>query len=212
MDRVNVSLSEGQKKKLMRNKQANVRLSRNSLSGNDGIVIGKRDANKLNKARKNGTGVTLYAQAASTTPAVAGGSLFSAIMPLARAALPIAAKSLGLAGLSFGAEKALGKIFGKGMIPPKAIELGKLVDMLSPDQKKLIRGVLRQNGIIAGRGMHGGFLGLLASLGIPLAISLVKKVLGKGISLEPRAGKGMRLEPPPPIVGRWGKKNSWMYL
>ena len=201
-----MSLSEGQKKKLMRNKQANVRLSRNSLVGNDTLLIGKRDANKLNKARKNGTGVTLYAQA------VSGGSLLSAAIPLARAALPMAAKSLGLAGLSFGAEKALGKIFGKGMIPAKAIELGKLVDILSPAQKKMIRGFLKQQGIV-GTGMQGGFLGMLAaSLGIPLAISLVKKVLGKGISLQPRSGKGMRLQPPPPIVGRWGKKNSWMYL
>ena len=37
-------------------------------------------------------------------------------------ALPVAAKALGLAGLSFGAEKALKKIFGSG-IPPGAVEL-----------------------------------------------------------------------------------------
>ena len=65
-----------------------------------------------------------------------------------------------------------------------------------------------------GSGQVGGFLGLLASLGIPLAISLVKKVLGKGMRLQP-SGKGMRLQPkrgkgmrlqPPPIVGSWDKK------
>ena len=213
-----MNLSDGQRKKLMKNKQANVRLSRDSLAGNDGIILGKRDLGKLNKAREKGTGVVVYAQAA---PGAVGGSLFA----LARAALPMAAKALGLAGLSFGAEKALGKIFGKGMIPPKAIELGKLVDLLTPTQKKMIKNVLRQQGIIAGSGQRGGFLGLLASLGIPLAISLVKKVLGRGVSLQPRggkgasratAGRGMRLQPqnlrpPPPIVGRWGKKNSWMY-
>ena len=40
-----------------------------------------------------------------------------------------------MAGLSFGAEKALKKIFGSG-IPPEAVELGQLVDKLSPAQKK----------------------------------------------------------------------------
>ena len=158
---------------------------------------------KLNKARENGKGVVLYASVGS-----AGGSLLG----LATSVLPMAAKALGLAGLSFGAEKALGKIFGKGMIPPKAVELGKLVDMLTPAQKRMIKNILVGQGFV-GAGQKGGFLGILASLGIPLAISLVKKVLGSGatagsrasvasgMSLQPRAGRGMRLEPPPPIVG-----------
>ena len=148
-----------------------------------------------------------------------GGSLFSLIPTMARAVLPTAAKALGLAGLSFGAEKALKKIFGSGGIPPEAIELGQLVDKLSPTQKKGIRQALANQ---VGSGQVGGFLGLLASLGIPLAISLVKKVLGKGMRLQP-SGRGMRLQPigrgmrlhssgrgmrlqPPPIVGSWDKK------
>ena len=69
----------------------------------------------------------------------AGGSLFG----LAAAALPVAAKALGLVGLSFGAEKTLKKIFGSGMerspgvaIPPGAADLYHLVGKLSPMQKK----------------------------------------------------------------------------
>ena len=75
------------------------------------------------------------------------------------------------------------------------------------------------------------FLDCFATLGIPLAISLVKKVLGKGMRLQPRGkgmrlqprgkgmrlqprGKGMRLQPrgkgmrlqPPLIFGSWDKK------
>ena len=137
---------------------------------------------------------------------------------LATAALPMVAKALGLAGLSFGAEKALKKIFGSGGIPPEAVELGKLVDKLSPTQKKGIKQALANQGIVMGSGQVGGFLGLLASLGIPLAISLVKKVLGKGMRLQPSekgmrlqpSGKGMRLQPPP-TVGSWNKKKMWMY-
>ena len=81
---------------------------------------------------------------------------------------------MGIAGLSFGVEKALKKIFGSGGIPPEAIELGKLADKLSPAQKKGIKSALTERGL-AGYGHIGGFLGMLASLGIPLAIELVKK-------------------------------------
>ena len=49
----------------------------------------------------------------------------------------------------------------------------------------MIRNFLKQQGIVSGAGQRGGFLGLLASLGIPLAISLVKKVLGKGFHTRP---------------------------
>ena len=99
-----------------------------------------------------------------------GGSLFSLIPTLAKAALPTAAKALGLAGLSFGAEKALKKIFGSG-IPPEAVELATLVEKLSPAQKKSIKNVLVGQGFVGSGNQKGGFLGLLATLGIPLAIS-----------------------------------------
>ena len=133
-----------------------------------------------------------------------GGNLFSLVPTLAKAALPTAAKALGLARLSFGAEKALKKIFGSG-IPPGAVELWHLVEKRSPAQKRGIKNALVGQGIVRSGNQRGGFLGLLASLGIPLAISLVKKVLGKGMRLEP-IGRGMRLQPPPPIVGSWKKK------
>ena len=32
---------------------------------------------------------------------------------------------------------------------------------------------------------YGGFLGMLASIGVPFAISLVKKIFGKGIQTKP---------------------------
>ena len=199
MYQINVSLSENQIRKAEKG-QTNLRLKRENLVGPHPLQVGKREFNKWNKAREKGTGVVIHT----------GGSLLG----LAAAAAPMAAKALGLAGLSFGAEKLLGKIFGSGAIPPDAIQLAKMVEMLTQEQKNMIRKFLRSQGIVQGSGQRGGFLGLLASLGIPLAISLVKKVLGKGISLQPRAkiaprGKGMFLEPPPPVWGRWGKKSLW---
>ena len=199
MYQINVSLSENQIRKAEKGK-TNLRLKHANLVGPHPLQVGKREFNKWNKARENGKGVVIQT----------GGSLLG----LAAAAAPMAAKALGLAGLSFGAEKLLKKIFGSGAngslhsLPPGAVQLAKLVEMLTPAQKKLIRNVLKGQGIVSGGGQRGGFLGLLASLGIPLAISLVKKVLGKGVTIKPR-GKGMQIQPPPPVWGRWGKKSLW---
>ena len=201
MYQISVALSENQAKKAQKG-PANLRLSKNNLVGSFPLQVGKREFNKWNKAREKGTGVVIHT----------GGSLLG----LAAAAAPMAAKALGLAGLSFGAEKLLGKIFGSGGFPPEAVQLAQMVDQLTAGQKNMIRNFLKQQGIVSGSGQKGGFLGLLASLGIPLAISLVKKVLGKGFTLAPvrRAqrqaprGKGMFLEPPP-VWGRWGKKSLW---
>ena len=154
-------------------------------------MLTQTQLNAINKAKSKRKGIVLKFSQNQIKKTV--GSLFSLIPTLAKAALPTAAKASGLAGLSFGAEKALKKIFGSGGIPPEAIELGKLVDKLSPTQKKSIKNVLVGRGFV-GSEQIGGFLGLLASLGIPLAISLVKKVLGKGIRLQP-SGRGMRLQP-----------------
>ena len=129
-----------------------------------------------------------------------------------KALLPTAAKALGMAGLSFGAEKALKKIFRSGF-PPEAAVLYNLVQKLSPIQNKGIRDVLVKQAKVR-TGQKGGFLGMLACLGIPLATELVKKVLGKGLHLE-RRGAGMRLEPPQPFFGFWDtssrpyRKKKW---
>ena len=96
----------------------------------------------------------------------------------------------------------LKKIFGSG-IPPGAVELYHTIKQPSPAQKKGIKDELVKRGLVVGSGQVGGFLGMLASLGILLAIELVRKVMEKGLHLQPPKGKGMGLEPPPPNVGSW---------
>ena len=65
----------------------------------------------------------------------------------------------------------------------------------------------------AKRQIHGGLLGTLAAIGIPMAIELASKLFGKGLSVpgsKPR-GKGLRVSPkpvlmpfdPPPFFGTW---------
>ena len=60
---------------------------------------------------------------------------------------------------------------------------------LTPAQKKEVERYLVGQGVgrRGGRGgaaQYGGFLGMLASIGVPLTIDLVKKILGKGLQRE----------------------------
>ena len=66
--------------------------------------------------------------------------------------------------------------------------------------------------------IEGGFLGTLASIGIPMAISLVSKMFGSGLQVDrhsssntanvyvpppPRSGKGYYPYRSPPFLGTW---------
>ena len=144
-----------------------------------------------------------------------GGNLFSAMLGLARPLIKPALGALVSTGLSFGAEKVLKKIFGNGF-GPKEIELYKLVQRMTPSQKKLAEQYLVGQGLVRGSGaQYGGFLGMLASIGVPLAIDLVRKIIGKGMQTQPPPppprtrrspgipkGKGMQIQPPP-FYGTW---------
>ena len=132
-----------------------------------------------------------------------GGSLFSALFPLARSAAPMLAKTLGLSALaglaSEGASQVVKKISGSGqramtggfLIPQDKIQ--KLIDnkhLLTNKQKEQILSALQSGGQIVvkpSKKQSGGLLGtMLASIGIPLAIEAVKSVFGKG---APRIGR-----------------------
>ena len=78
-----------------------------------------------------------------------GGNLFSAVLGLARPLIKPALGALASASLSFGAEKGLKKIFGKGF-GPKEIELYKLVQKMTPAQKKAAERYLVGEGVVKG--------------------------------------------------------------
>ena len=130
------------------------------------------------------------------------------MLGLARPLIKPALGALASAGLSFGAEKVLKKIFGKGF-GQKEIELYKLAQRMTPAQKKEVERYLVGQGVVrGGAAQYGGFLGILASIGVPLAIDLVKKILGKGLQTQPPRprrsprppppkGRGMQIRPPP---------------
>ena len=173
--------------------------------------------------------------------------------------------------LATGALSALGslgidKIFGSGMqggmILPDAIvkmlqkeievpvkflvNLINMKEMLTNAQKTLIgKGLKSGKGIVlkpTKRQIHGGFLGTLAAIGIPMAIELASKIFGsgagQGLQVSSKAGgKGLQVSKktgvgvgqglqvsqkpflwqPPPFYGTWrgegrGKKGKGLLL
>ena len=154
--------------------------------------------------------------------------------------------------LATGALSALGslgidKIFGSGMqggailpdaivkmlqkgieIPVKfLVNLINMKEMLTNAQKTLIgKGLQSGKGIVlkpTKRQIHGGFLGTLAAIGIPMAIELASKIFGsgagQGLQTPRKAGQGLQtprkagtglqvsqkpfLWQPPPFYGTW---------
>ena len=85
---------------------------------------------------------------------------------------------------------------------------------MTPTQKKAAEQYLVGQGLVKGGSQYGGFLGMLASIGVPLALDLVRKIIGKGMQTQPpppppppqrrtpSKGKGMQIQPPP-FFGNW---------
>ena len=204
-----VNLSEGQKDKLEKairgRNPISLRLKNSQLSGNDQakttLMLTANQIKKIQKAASQGKGAEI--KVSKSQAQKVGGSLFSALFPLARSAAPMLAKTLGLSALaglaSEGASQVVKKISGSGqramtggfLIPQDKIQ--KLIDnkhLLTNKQKEQILTALQSGGQVVvkpTKKQSGGLLGtMLASIGIPLAIEAVKSVFGKG---APRIGR-----------------------
>ena len=255
-----VNLSQGQKAKLAKairdGSALKLRLSKNSLSGNDELLLSPRQIAKLQKAKKNNTGAEISFSKSSIRKSVKhGGSLWTSLFSLGTKALPFVTKGVSKVAphLATGALSALGslgidKIFGSGMqggailpdaivkmlqkgieIPVKfLVNLINMKEMLTNAQKTLIgKGLQSGKGIVlkpTKRQIHGGFLGTLAAIGIPMAIELASKIFGsgagqglqtprkaggKGLQTPRKAGMGLQVSQkpflwqPPPFYGTW---------
>ena len=259
-----VNLSQGQKAKLAKairdGSALKLRLSKNSLSGNDELLLSPRQIAKLQKAKKNNTGAEISFSKSSIRKSVKhGGSLWTFLFSLGTKALPFVTKGVSKVAphLATGALSALGslgidKIFGSGMqggavlpdaivkmlqkgieIPVKfLVNLINMKEMLTNAQKTLIgKGLQSGKGIVlkpTKRQIHGGFLGTLAAIGIPMAIELASKIFGsgagqglqtprkaggkgagQGLQTPRKAGMGLQVSQkpflwqPPPFYGTW---------
>ena len=256
-----VNLSQGQKAKLAKaikdGSALKLRLGKNSLSGNDELLLSPRQIAKLQKAKKNNTGAEIsFSKSAIRKSIKQGGSLWTSLLKLT----PFLTKGVSKVAphLATGAVSALGslgidKIFGKGMqggaaqatllpnaivkmiqkgieVPVKfLVNLINLKEMLTNAQKTLIgKGLQSGKGIVlkpTKKQIHGGLLGTLAAIGIPMAIELASKIFGKGLHVPPKAAAGLQVSQkpflwqPPPFYGTWkgqgrgkGKKGKGLLL
>ena len=239
---INVKLSDNQKKNLSnayhKKETIVLRLTNDSLHGNDTLYVPAMIKKRLEKNRKLNKGMDIRLAKTNIRKQV-GGSLLSTVLTLGRSFAPTIAKTLGLSALgglaSEGASQLVKAISGKGVqtggliIPYNKInELMPYANMFTTKQQRDILNALQSGSgvrIKPTKTQSGGFLGtLLASIGIPLAIEAIKKMTGKGapqVGIPPpwtRRGNGAprigmpKIPPPfysyPPYVTGNGKKKK----
>ena len=234
-----VKLSDHQKRSLASAMNSNtpltLRLKHGNLTGNDELMLTKTQLKRIQKSLNNGTGADIkISKTQIRKVAKQGGSPFSTLASLGARVLPYAVKGLSKAvpALATGAVSALGslgidKIFGKGMHIPKKFYpmLPNIVNELTQSQINEINTVMQTGGRLmlkpTRKQIEGGFLGTLASIGIPIAIELVSKMFGKGLQVDktpppppppnplsnvylPQSGGKFTMYPPP-FYGKWNE-------
>ena len=193
-----VKLTDGQKSKLasaIKNKSPiNLRLKHGHLRGPDELMLTQRQISKIKRSIANGTGSDIKISKTQIRSSVKhGGNLFSALATIGTKLLPYAVKAA--PALATGAASALGefglnKILGKGITIPK--KFFPMLPLIKPELLKsqidLINKMFQSGGRVyikpTPKQIEGGFLGTLASIGIPMAISLVSKLYGGGLQVD----------------------------
>ena len=226
-----VKLSDRQKSKLLRaiqNKSPlTLRLKHSHLRGSDELMLTQRQIEKIKKSLANGTGSDIKISKTQITRSVKhGGNLFTSLARIGAKLLPYAVKGVSKVApaLATGAATALGdigikKLFGKGISIPKRFFpfLPPIANELNKAQINQINKVFQTGGRLVIKPtqaqIKGGFLGTLASIGIPMAISLVSKMFGSGLQVNRGSSsntRGVYVPPtqgegyyPPPFNGTW---------
>ena len=183
-------------------------------------------------------------------------SLGAKALPLVTKGVAKVAPHLATGALSALGSLGIDKIFGSGMyggallpdaivkmlqrgikVPVKfLVNLINLDEMLTNAQKTLIgKGLQSGKGIVlkpTKRQIHGGLLGTLAAIGIPMAIELASKIFGsgagQGLQVPRKAGMGLQvprkaaaglqvsqkpfLWQPPPFYGSWEGQGEGLLL
>ena len=223
---IKVSLSPNQKKNLSnayhKRETIVLRLTKNSLSGNDTLYVPSTVVKRLAKSQKLEKGMDIKLAKTNIRKQV-GGSLLTSILTLGRTLAPTLGKTLGLSALaglaSEGASQVVKKIAGKGvqsggfLIPQNKIDqLIAYKHLLTDKQKRDILNSIQSGGQLVmkpTKSQYGGFSGtLLASIEIPLAIEAIKKITGGAPRMGSDLTKGhgaprIGMYQPPPFIGTW---------
>ena len=177
-------------------------------------MLTQRQINKIKTSLRDGTGSDIKISRTQIRQSVKhGGNLFTSLAKLLPYAIKGVSKVARVAGpaLATGAASALGdigikKLFGKGITIPK-----RFLTMLPPFAREFTKAQINQINRAHKTGgrlvikptrkqIEGGFLGTLASIGIPMAISLVSKVFGSGLQVDRGSSSNTKnvYVPPPP--------------
>ena len=193
-----------------------LRLKHSHLRGSDELMLTKRQIARIEKSIANDTGSDIKISKTQIRKSVKhGGNLFTSLASLGARVLPYAMKGISKAvpALATGAATALGelginKIFGKGITIPKKFfpMLPAIRGELTKSQIDLINKMFQSGGRVVikptRKQIEGGFLGTLASIGIPMAISLVSKMFGSGLQVDRQSSSNTANvyvpHPPPP--------------
>ena len=228
LHKINVKLSEGQKRKLAKayrgNEEVSIRLAHKNLSGSDTLMVPKNTVNRVSKSKSLGKGVQIKISKANVRKQT-GSGILSSILPVLRNVAPTVGKTLGLSALaglaSEGASQLVKKITGGQIFQVPNQHLFRLAMMSELLNKGQIRDLAKAHKdgsdmmfkITPGQ-VGNGIGTLLASIGIPMILDAIK---GKGVGRGgPRIGKvsggaGPQIGLPPPVIGTWrdrGKKNA----
>ena len=214
LHKINVNLSDRQKKKLFRayknSEEISLRIKNKDLTGNDILLVGGHTARKVEKSRRNGSGVLVKIPKSNIRKQM-GTGIFSSILPILRNYGPTLAKTAGLASLaglaSEGARQVVKKISGGQIFRVPNSELYRLAEMSDLLNKTHIRDLANayNNGSdiqfkITQKQVENGIGNILASIGIPMLLNMFK---GKGVGRGgPRIGMPRA---PPPFIGTWGE-------
>ena len=204
-----VTLTDNQKNSLVKainsKSPLTLRIKNSNLKGNDELMLTTTQLKRIKKSLENGTGVDIKISRTQISKiAKHGGNLFSSLASLGAKVLPFAVKGLSKAvpALATGAVSALGslgvnKLFGSGMHIPNEFfsMLPQVASIFTPKQIDIINKAFSNGSELVikptKKQMNEGFLGTLASIGIPMAIELVSKMFGSGLQVH-------KVPPPPP--------------
>ena len=218
LHKINVKLSEGQKRKLAKayrdNEEVSIKLGKNALSGSDTLMVPKNTVNRIAKSKGLGKGVQIKISKANVRKQTGSGILSSLLLVLINVA-PTVGKTLGLSALagltSEGASQLVKKITGGQIfqVPNQHLfRLAKFSELLNKGQIRDLAKAHKDGSDmlfkITQKQVGNGIGTLLASIGIPMILDAIK---GRGGG--PRIGKmsggaGPRIGMnPPPFIGNW---------
>ena len=232
LHKINVKLSEGQKRKLAKayrdNEEVSIKLAHKNLSGSDTLMVPKNTVNRVAKSKGLGKGVQIKISKANVRKQT-GSGILSSLLPVLRNVAPTVGKTLGLSALaglaSEGASQLVKKITGGQIfqVPNQHLfRLAMLSELLNKGQIRDLAKAHKDGSDmmfkITQKQVGNGIGTILASIGLPLIIDAIR---GKGVGRGgPRIGKvsgqgGPRIGMyPPPFIGNWpgtsgrGKKKT----